>query len=198
MKFKLQNGAFIDQNDHTLAICIPYHNGMPETIRPLLDTGSSHVLLDFTKAANVVSVYVSVGYIHMRESAERSHVVMIRLDSHILSQVEDGPKINTPLDIVHISFLFHVLQIGIDASIDDEASRHMFESTMHTIPVDNSVIQTAFRNLSHTISGTCASIIKTSYHEVHRPKNLLPSSPVYSILYAFEDERSIHPEKRIP
>jgi len=84
---------------------------------------------------------------------------------------------------VHISFLFHVLQIGISASIDDEASRHMFESTMHTILVDNSVIQTAFRNLSQTISGTCASIIKPSYHEVHRPKNLLPSSLAYSILY---------------
>jgi len=41
----------------------------------------------------------------------------------MLSQVEDGSKINTPLDIVHIAFLF---QIGIDASIDDEASRHMF------------------------------------------------------------------------
>jgi len=99
----------------------------------------------------------------------------------MLSQVEDGSKINTPLDIVHIAFLF---QIGIDASIDDEASRHMFESTMHTILVDNSVIQTAFRNLSHIISGTCASIIKTSYHEVHHPKNLLPPhQPTPSSMY---------------
>jgi len=100
---------------------------------------------------------------------------MIRLDRCIYHHRWKIAPRKTPLDIVHISFLFYVLQIGIGASIDDEASRHMFESTMHAILVDNSVIRAAFRNLSH-ISGPCASIIKTSYHEDHRPQNLLLSS----------------------